>query len=415
MVRNAVAIALAFILVFGIWAFLETRPAVEPVPSFPVAMNEQRIKEIQKQTKRTIVDAKEYPTGTVSYSYLADPVPETLAEKEVPELRTENSYTKFIAVVKEAEDPIVKLETIFYSQPQFARDADGTWRHVEYATTTAEALQTPWSRLFSLIIPTVFALNISPFSELGDGYVTGYGSGLGATQAACRSSAVSDRAGDGANVALATFVVYTELIVTPDEPTGWFCDAYTYRGFLPFITSAMPGGSSVSAATLNVYATAKTNLTNDGTDYITVTQTSQATHTALVAADWDNVSGEGIDSGERKDITSISTGAYLVFTLNATGRGWIKGSGQSSNCSATAGITCLGLLEGHDHAGSTAEVASNSVTFSSADQTGTTQDPYLSVTYTAPVSALPFGPSFSVGSSGRFEVGADGRFEISPF
>lgn len=170
------------------------------------------------------------------------------------------------------------------------------------------------------------------------------------------------------------------------------------RTFLPFDTSSIPSNATITAATLNLYTLTKTNTDNDGTDFLTVTQTSQATHTVLANADYDQCGAvsnptEGIDSGQRKDISSITTSAYLVFTLNATGNGWIKKSGQASACSATAGITCLGVREGHDVTNAAIVsgfdvVAENTATFSSSEQSGTSQDPYLAVTYTASSAAF---------------------------
>ncbi len=140
-----------------------------------------------------------------------------------------------------------------------------------------------------------------------------------------------------------------------------------------------------------MYAVSKTNTDNDGTDFLTVTQTSQATHTVLANADYDQCGAisnptEGVDSGQRKDITSVTTSAYLIFTLNSTGMGWIKKSGQASACTATTGVTCLGVREGHDVTNSAIisgfdVVAENLVSLSSSEHTGTSQDPYLSVTY----------------------------------
>jgi len=56
------------------------------------------------------------------------------------------------------------------------------------------------------------------------------------------------------------------------------------------------------------------------TNPITTLDSSPASDSAIGSEDFDQVgSTEQVDSGQRKDITSISTSAYLDFTLNATG------------------------------------------------------------------------------------------------
>jgi hypothetical protein len=175
----------------------------------------------------------------------------------------------------------------------------------------------------------------------------------------------------------------------PDPDT---CQVYLYRAFFPFITSSIPSAAVISSATFNVYVdgTGVSDQDNDGNDYLTVVRTTQATHTTLSTSDFTNIgTTEGIDSGQRKDLTSVSTNAYLSFTLNATGISWIAKSGQSSVCSATTGITCLGIREGHDNLNN--QAANNTITgtyFSTSEVTGTSQDPYLSVIYTGGSSAF---------------------------
>ena len=109
------------------------------------------------------------------------------------------------------------------------------------------------------------------------------------------------------------------------------------------------------------------------TNPITTLDSSPASDSAIGSEDFDQVgSTEQVDSDQRKDITSISTSAYLDFTLNATGQG---------NVSKT-GVSKFGLREGHDitntaYDGNTNN--SNRINFSAADETGTTQDPKLTV------------------------------------
>ncbi len=168
---------------------------------------------------------------------------------------------------------------------------------------------------------------------------------------------------------------------------------YIYRFFLPFDTSSIPDDATVTSATLNVYASSKRNDDNDGDDFVTLVQTSQASTTTLSTADFDQAGNidnptEGIDLSERKDITNVTTGSYLAFNLNATGQGWIS----------KTGMTKLGLREGHDvidssfTSSSTTASQYNYLIIIMGECTGTTYDPYLSVTYTQTTSSATTTP-----------------------
>jgi hypothetical protein len=357
--------------------------------------------------------------GVVAYSYLAEQVPKKLAENEVPELRTETSYTKFDKVIKEGKDPTLQLTSIIYSQPAYAQAVDGSWHYLEYATTTEQAFRDRdagfFGRIAEVFVRTAYADTVSPFSEVGDGYV--YLSSSSDAEFDFDSCPLDDWgvAHDG------TTGTANYVITTADARAYWdfyfspapiqHCTGEVHRVFVPFITSAIPSAATISTATLNVYIFSKVNTSNDTFDYLTVVQSSQATHTVLASADYDNCGAvtsptEGIDSGERKDITSISTGAYLVITLNATGRGFIAKSGVASNCSATPGITCLGVRVGNDTTNTSPGGGDNQAVIYMSERTGTSEDPYLAVTYTTGSSAVKSG--MKVGSNGSLKVTSGG-------
>lgn len=383
---------------------------------------------------RVIVDFGTLADGSVGYSYLVSDVPDKLAPREILEMRNESSYTEFVEVVEPGNDPILKLSTVVYAQPAFVQDVDGTWKYLEYATTTQEAFRnrdaTLWTGIRELFVKAAYADTLSPFSGSGDGYVgsSGFHQTFGGFSDPCDNSIAWSNArtaasGDTVNSTAAIEFVYSESAEAYDgDISSWTCTALIYRGFLPFDTSALSSAATISAVTLNVYAQTTSNGDNDGTDYITVSTSTQATHTTLAVADFDtagpvtmNAASEAIDSGQRKDITSISTAAYTVFTLNSAGRNAIKKNGETSTCSATAGISCFSLREGHDAENNLpADNSVNSVDWYTSEQTGTSNDPYLEITYTAPASTIP-GPAFSIGGSGLFEVGSDGLFEYAPF
>jgi len=90
---------------------------------------------------------------------------------------------------------------------------------------------------------------------------------------------------------------------------------------------------------------------------------------------------EGIDAGNRADITGVSTSAYTSFPLNATGIGWIN----------KTGFTLLGTREGHDATNNapSASATYERATFANSEYTGTDHDPYLDVTVSGG-TVIPF-------------------------
>ena len=318
-------------------------------------------------------------SSTVRYAYLGDPLPAKLHEDEILSLRTTASYSIQTGVEnKGTEDEKVIMSLVAYPQDAFIQ-RDGMWYYIEHAEAPQDIFERVTKRhrvLHALFGNTVYAITDTVYSGAGDGHVV-------------RSTSVGwDDVHDGTSgTDVATSSVNGTVGAskfTYKETTTWTI----YRMFLPFVTSSIPSDATITSATLNVYVeTQPFNADNDGLDYITVVQTDQATHTTLVLADYNNAGAtnnptEGIATGQRKDLMGMATGT-LSFTLNATGLGWIKKSGQSSACSATAGISCFGLRQGHD----TADLEPsglNSVRISLSETSGTTQDPYLSVTYTVP-------------------------------
>ncbi len=177
------------------------------------------------------------------------------------------------------------------------------------------------------------------------------------------------------------------------SPTATTADVLTYRAaftsiynisrtFLPFDTSIIPSSATIVSATLTVFTTVAFDGLNDGYDYVNVVTTTQPSSATLTTADYDLL---GITLGATSlDLTGFATGtASSTFTLTATGRSWIKRNGEAQTCGSTAGVTCLGIRQGNDIANFPNE--SNLITgisFSTSEETGTAQDPYLAVTYT---------------------------------
>ena len=154
------------------------------------------------------------------------------------------------------------------------------------------------------------------------------------------------------------------------------------RAFLPFNTASLPDDAAITSAKLKVYVGSKLNNDNDSYDWVTVVQGFEPSTTSLTTADYDlagtiNNPVEGLDAAQRKDITSVPTGAHLVFDLNSIGQAWIS----------KTGATKLALREGHDVINSAFVGSSgqyNQLTIRTGEYSGTAYDPILEVTYTTP-------------------------------
>jgi hypothetical protein len=175
----------------------------------------------------------------------------------------------------------------------------------------------------------------------------------------------------------------TAVDMTTESWKGAAAERNIARIFIPLDTSALDDGATISDAVLYTYLVATANGDNDGDDWITVVETSQPSTAALENVDYDLCGDsiddptEGIDNGDRLDLTGLSTGQYYTFALNATGIGWID----------KTGTTKLGLREGHDVLDNEiagAGATQNQFQVSTSEEAGTAKDPYLKVTYTVP-------------------------------
>lgn len=153
-------------------------------------------------------------------------------------------------------------------------------------------------------------------------------------------------------------------------------DLLIARGFFSFDTSSIPDDAIITSAKLFVFVNGKTNNTNDGSDFVVAVAGQQASPTSLAATDYPNAgSTEGSD---RIDIGTIRTNTYTGWTLNSQGMSWVS----------TTGYTQLALKEGHDMLGmwpNYSRSQRNALNVSLSEQSGTSRDPYLEITYVVPV------------------------------
>jgi len=148
------------------------------------------------------------------------------------------------------------------------------------------------------------------------------------------------------------------------------------RGYFPVDTSSLSVGVTISGATFNIYTSILSNEDNDGDDWVNIVQTTTASNTALATSDFSKcgTTNDPTEGATRISLANFNNTAYTGWTLNSTGLGWIS----------KTGYTKLGMREGHDALNNSILKVSttyNTFLFQTSEQTDTSQDPYLSVTY----------------------------------
>ena len=318
-------------------------------------------------------------TDEVKYAYLTEEA-QSIPNEDVSK-RTPVSQTEVLEKYKDENGkPMEKLHTTFVSKPQFYKNS-GTWRQVEYATTTSKVFSMSGAipyierrELAERLLPgkPVFGATATFYPDPNievtsvDGQVQSTISGQ-ATIVVCWSAARS-----GTGLSSDDVGTTADSRTTVAFPGGASYTCTMVRTFLLFDTSTLTSAATISSATLGVYVTTQSG------GIIHLITTAPASNTAIATGDWSNVTM----TDQATSLSSITAGAYNTFTLNSTGLG---------NISKTS-ITKFGMAEDRDYTNTTPSVTgTQSTVIASADTAGTSQDPKLDVTY-----ALPGG--FSVGN-----------------
>lgn len=153
-----------------------------------------------------------------------------------------------------------------------------------------------------------------------------------------------------------------------------------FRGYFEFNTSELPDSATVSNAVVSLYGYSKTDPDSESPS-IALVSFSPATNGTAVASDYSNFGSTELSN----EITysGFSTTGYNNFTLTSTGRTYISKTGYSN-----FGVRFV------DDITSTQPTWGNKLVLTnmkpdSAEQTGTSNDPFLTITYSAPpVSAF---------------------------
>lgn len=184
----------------------------------------------------------------------------------------------------------------------------------------------------------------------------------------------------------------TTQILTQCSATNNFV---IHRIFFPFDTSSISAGDTIDSATFSWYVTSVTNDDNDASAYANIVQTSQADSTTLTTADYDQCGAVNSPTqiSTAIGLNSLTTSAYNDWILNDNTV--VKKSGETPTCGTTDGVTCIGVREGHDIDDHPIACSDNinTVSGSTSDETGTTQDPKLVVEHGAAAAGFENNPN----------------------
>ena len=182
---------------------------------------------------------------------------------------------------------------------------------------------------------------------------------------------------DGTTGSLATTDNSNDLFVRNQNTSGTYFDLIRVAVF--FDTSALPDADTISAATLSLYVISKTNTDDDGTDYVSIVESTVSSDTALATTDFDLLGAptdptEAVATGDRLDISSVTVSAYNDWDFNATGIAMIS----------KTGISKFAVREGHDIENETPAITTNNeLQIQNSEFAGSTQDPKLVVTHSS--------------------------------
>ena len=182
-----------------------------------------------------------------------------------------------------------------------------------------------------------------------------------------------------------TSAAVTAIGYAGDNDTDFYNQNWRFHTL--FDTSALTSGATVSAGVISYYVTAKVDQLG-GTNGLAVCISNPASDSVLENSDHQTITKTRQMTSDI-DFGSISTAAYQDCTLNATG---------ISNISLTA-ITKFCATSSFDiDVTPTWGIGEESVlAMSTANETGTSQDPKLVVTYTGGATILPFRALLGVG------------------
>lgn len=159
---------------------------------------------------------------------------------------------------------------------------------------------------------------------------------------------------------------------------GWIA---IYRNSIGFPTTDL-GTDNIDSATISLYLT---EVVNNFSQSVVLDKHTPTTEGTTPLTDYATTNFDSVEQCTSVSVSTLSTGAYEDFTLNSTGEGNInKDSNSYFALRMTGDMT--------DTEPSWSSNKSGTVKFSSADETGTTQDPKLVVEHSAGGGGSTFKP-----------------------
>ena len=183
---------------------------------------------------------------------------------------------------------------------------------------------------------------------------------------------IHDAATGNASSSVATT---TNIYATTSAPSTTFT---CIRSFFPIDTSGLSDTCTVTAAdfVFNINSVA-----NSGTQTPALVQTSQASTSSLVSADFDQCGAISNPTEGATRLTISSTG-IKTFSLNSTGLTWISKSDYTKLGVRSGNLDC-------DNVSPTDGVDEALIIADTSEATGTSTDPYLSVTWSESTTFTP--------------------------
>lgn len=311
-------------------------------------LSEETVKDLRCATPSNCVDLGDIKR----YSYISD-VEVPTSSIEIPngkktititeDMSKRKSNAQFFKIIEDSTGSSTWQAKV-YSAFEFYKKVD-KWVTIENATTTINAFDLQKNSLVSrlLIIKKALADTIYPYSDEGI-YVNNasWSTTHDATSGTLRGGATS----------------YVSLQI------GYTID----RAFFTFDTSAIGSGNTVNSASVSLYIYYKTSNVA-GYSYNVYSSTNSDT---IVAGDYDLAGTTAYSTAISH--SSISATGYNTWSLNSTGMSAINVTGK----------THVSMREyEHDVLNSAPSSDTMYFAFYSSRQSGTSQDPYLTVTYSA--------------------------------
>lgn len=367
---------------------IDTRPGLEATTTIQY---EPSVDVIERDPAR-VFDVKPSPkTGVVEYAYFSDTEVPVFVGEDISQ-RTPFSWAKTEGKDRNGVDLVDgKKEVTIYAQGAFLKLNNGSWREIEFATTTAE---TYLEKKASTTVPVARKLGWFAFVETA--YAADYYPDPNV------ETTTFDGFVQGGNVVWATVrALATANVTTNDTDNNQYFQAtlaggtyYIIRNALLFDTSAITDTDNIDSASLSLYIyTGSVN--NDNAGVLHVVASNPASNTGIASGDF-AIASWGSTSFGSINLSALTGGTYNAITLNASGLAAISKTGVSK----------LGNRMGHDLS-DTAPGGLNQGAYYTADYTGTTRDPKLTVTTSAGSvpSATSTTPLRIKGGSLRIEGG----------